>query len=447
MSGRSLARARPSCLRATLGATLARIAGGLGLALSMGGCAGAGQLASSAAHAPAPTPVLVSARATDGGTIVVTDLPGWEHDSLDGVARALSRQCALTQPPAPWPALCTQLPQASDLRKWIETHFVARALIRPPIPSPVAAPVRAHPQGDSTGKKPVPEALSRAPPDQAAGGHGTASDNIGLLTGYFEPVLHGSRERTGTHQTPVYGRPADLVRRPNEERLRRQADGRLTAYPARAQIETHGLAQAPVLCWLDDPVDAFFLHIQGSGRVQLPDGRTLYLGFADHNGHRYHAIGRELIRRGELEPEAVTAQAIRTWLQAHPAQSREILHSNPRYIFFRELPARDGKAGPPGALGVALEPERSVAVDPAFVPAGALLYLDSSHPVSGVPLRRTVVAQDRGAAITGAVRADLFWGSGDEAGELAGLTRQPLRLWLLWPRGEALPDSLHRPGA
>lgn len=401
MSGRSLARARPARLGVTLSATLARIAGGLGLALSMSGCAVAAE--------PAATPLPVPTMQTD--TIAVTDLPGWENDPLDGVERALRRQCALTRPPAPWPTLCAQLPATSDLRQWIETHFVARALGQPP-----------------------------AQPD--AGSSGT-----GLLTGYFEPLLHGSRERTGVHQTPVYGRPSDLIVGADGARLRRAADGSLSAYPARARIETHGLAQAPVLCWLDDPVDAFFLHIQGSGRVQLPDGRTLYLGFADHNGHRYHAIGRELIRRGELEPEAVTAQSIRAWLQAHPAQSREILHSNPRYIFFRELSARSGSAGPPGALGVALEPGRSVATDPAFIPAGALLYLDSSHPVNGAPLRRTVVAQDRGAAITGAVRVDLFWGSGDEAGELAGLTRQPLRLWLLWPREEALPEGFRRPGA
>lgn len=400
------------------------IAGCLGLVLSMLQAEAAPTASAANRAASAPT-----------GVVAVTDLPGWDDDTLDGVHPALRRQCALARPPAPWPALCAQLPRADGLRPWIERHFVARPLVQPAAPSAAGFQT----DGGITRMKPGPGPAQErpgTPPDQATTGKRAGPPETGLLTGYFEPVLHGTRERTGAHQTPVYGRPSDLVSAPDGTRLRRQADGRLTAYPARAQIETDGLTQAPVLCWLDDPVDAFFLHVQGSGRVQLPDGRVLHLGFADHNGHRYHAIGRELIRRGEMAPEAVTAQSIRAWLQTHPGQRRAILHSNPRYIFFRELPARSGSAGPPGALGVALEPGRSVATDPAFVPAGALLYLDSTHPATGAPLRRTVVSQDRGAAITGAVRADLFWGSGDEAGDLAGLTRQPLRLWLLSPREE-----------
>jgi len=214
-------------------------------------------------------------------------------------------------------------------------------------------------------------------------------------------------------------------------------------YPTRAQIENEGLPAASVLLWIDDPIEAFFLHVQGSGRVRLPDGSIVRIGFADHNGHRYRSIGRELIERGAMDAEAVDAASIRAWLRANPAQARGVMQANPRYIFFRELPApavATASAGPPGSLGVALTPMRSVATDPAFVPPGALLFVDGTHPESGAPLRRAVVSQDRGAAIVGAVRADLFWGSGDEAGRLAGLARQPMRMWLLWPKG-ALPPG------
>jgi membrane-bound lytic murein transglycosylase A len=236
---------------------------------------------------------------------------------------------------------------------------------------------------------------------------------------------------------PLLARPADLVALPDGSRSQVR-DGRPAGpYPTRAQIEGQGLAQADALLWLDDPVEAFFLHVQGSGRVRLPDGTIVRVGFADHNGRAYRAIGRVLIERGALAPEAVDAAAIRAWLRAHPAQAREVMHANPRYIFFRERPpATSDTAGPPGSLGVPLTPMRSVATDPGCVPPGALLFVDGSYPETGAPLRRVVVSQDRGAAIVGAVRADLFWGSGDEAGRLAGLARQPMRMWLLLPKGE-----------
>ncbi|MCO5101336.1 MAG: MltA domain-containing protein [Burkholderiaceae bacterium] len=325
-------------------------------------------------------------------------LPGWGDDDLRGVREALARQCALARPPPPWPKLCPQLPPDEGLERWLADRF------------------RAWPLAGADGRR------------------------EGLLTGYYEPIVHGTRTRVRATQVPLLARPADLVALADGTRQRLR-DGRPAgAYPSRANIENDGLPEARALLWLDDPIEAFFLHVQGSGRVRLPDGSIVRVGFADHNGHAYRAIGRVLIERGALAPDAVDAAAIRAWLRAHPGQAREVMQANPRYVFFRELPSTTpDTAGPPGSLGVALTPTRSVATDPAFVAPGALLFVDGSHPASGAPLRRVVVSQDRGAAIVGAVRADLFWGSGDEAGRLAGLARQPMRMWLLLPRDETPP--------
>lgn len=231
---------------------------------------------------------------------------------------------------------------------------------------------------------------------------------------------------------------------PDGTRLRARvlADGSpgdLRPYPTREEIETGRLLAGQELAWLDDPVEAFFLHVQGSGRVRLRDGGELRVGFADHNGQPYRSIGRELIERGALAGGQVDAEAIKRWLRANPAEAAVVMRTNRRYVFFRELPA--GEGGPPGALAVPLTPMRSVATDPAHVPAGALLFVDSTHPEDGSPLRRLLVSQDRGAAIVGAARADLYWGSGDEAGRLAGRTKQRARFWLLRP-----VDSMPPPG-
>jgi len=342
-------------------------------------------------------------------------LPGWDGDTLAGLHRAIEHQCALPRPPQPWPALCPALPRAGALKAWLGANFVAWPLAR-------------------------------------------ADGAPGLLTGYYEPVLEGSRSREHDGQAPLYQPPLDLVRGPDGSRLRAVASrgatssanarassdavaatGALQPYPARAEIEAGRLLEGRELVWLDDPVEAFFLQVQGSGRVRLRDGSTMRVGFADHNGQPYYPIGRELVARGVLAPEAVDADAIKAWLRAHPDEAGEVMRRNRRYVFFRELPGGDD--GPPGSLGVALTPMRSVATDPAQVPPGALLFIDSTHPDDGAPLQRAVLSQDRGAAITGAARADLFWGSGDAAGRLAGRTKQPLRMWLLWPKGLINPSS------
>lgn len=246
----------------------------------------------------------------------------------------------------------------------------------------------------------------------------SAGSDEGMFTGYYEPILSGSWRRTAVHTYPLYRPPGG---------------GR--KLPSRAEIEAGALAGRGLeLVWVSDPIAAFFLHIQGSGRVQLDDGTVLRIGYAGQNGHTYFPIGRELIRRGEILPERMSMQAIRGWLDANPEQAPALMNLNPSYVFFRIL---DGD-GPIGAQGVALTPGRSLAVDPSFVPYGVPIWLDTNDPAGGVPLRRLVVAQDTGGAIKGPVRGDVFWGAGDDAELRAGLMKEAGRYYLLLPRAAGL---------
>ena len=276
----------------------------------------------------------------------------------------------------------------------------------------------------------------------------------GLITGYYEPVLRGSRTRTDRFRHPVYGVPEDIVAveldSVNPElkglRLRGRLEGnRLVPYWSRAQIEAESQAplRAPVLVWVEDPVELFFLQIQGSGRIELASGERLRLGYADQNGHPFRSMGRYLIQRGELSLEQSSMQGIKAWAAANPRKLREVLDFNPSYVFFREMPpaeaAPDVADGPIGSLGAPLTPGYSLAIDPRSVPLGAPVFLNSTLPLSAQPLHRLMAAQDTGGAIRGPVRADFFWGTGNEAGALAGRMRQQGRIWILWPRGEPLP--------
>jgi len=307
------------------------------------------------------------------------------------------------------------------------------------------------------------ESVDVADDSAAAASGGAASGTTvtppsfeGLITGYYEPLLRGSRERSERFVIPIRGRPDDLLvldlgsAYPETKNLRMRgrlvtsAKGppRVVPYGDRTEIEN----QTPVkpLAWVDDPVDAFFLEIQGSGRVRLEDGSVLRVGYSDQNGRPYYPIGRDLIRRGALQAGTATAPAIRDWLRTHPDQARSVMATNPSFVFFRELPApSEADEGPPGALGVALTPMRSVAIDPKALPLGTMLYVSTNHPGREGALERVVVAQDTGGAIRGPVRADFFWGfdavEGQSAADLAGRMRSPGRLWLLWPRGETAP--------
>ncbi|MBW7902125.1 MAG: murein transglycosylase A [Rhodocyclaceae bacterium] len=268
----------------------------------------------------------------------------------------------------------------------------------------------------------------------------------GLVTGYYEPLLAGSRRRDAVNRHPLHAVPQDLLTIDlgdvlpdlKNRRLRgRLVGNKVVPYWSRAELGERD-AVAPVLLWVEDAVEAFFLQIQGSGRVRLPSGELVRVGYADQNGHPYHSIGRVLIERGELRPGEASMQGIQAWARANPQKLDELLNANPSYVFFRELPSKFGpEDGPPGALGVPLVAERTIAVDPRHVPLGAPVFLATTRPNSDEPLRRLVMAQDTGGAIKGVVRADFFWGFGAEAGAQAGRMKQRGRIWVLLPPGAA----------
>ena len=266
----------------------------------------------------------------------------------------------------------------------------------------------------------------------------------GIITGYYEPELKGALAPDETHRWPLYGRPDDLVRADlgqfdkdlaGKSVLGRVSDsGELVPYYSRAEIDAGVLeGRGLELLWLDDPVDAFLLHVQGSGRVRLSDGSSLGVGFAASNGLSYTGIGKVMIAEGLLEPGQGSIQGIRSWLRDNPAKGQEIMQRNARYIFFADT----GDAGPFGAQGVTLTAGRSLAVDTRYLPLGVPLWLDTTWPGSDRPLQRLVVAQDKGAAIKGQVRGDFFWGTGEAALEQAGRMKEPGRYHLLLPRSVA----------
>ena len=262
----------------------------------------------------------------------------------------------------------------------------------------------------------------------------------GTVTGYYEPLIKGDRKRTAKARFPVYAAPDDLIvvdlssvyPELKSLRLRGQLQGnKVVPYPTRAEIENDSFKGKPI-AWADDAVELFFLQIQGSGRIELPDGTHLRIGYADQNGHPYKSIGKLLVERGELKLEEASMQRIKAWGEANPDKLSELLNSNPSYVFFRELP--NGLSGPLGALGVPLTAGRSIAIDPKFIPLGAPVFLSTTWPNSPQPLNRLMMAQDTGGAIRGAVRADFYWGFGAAAGEQAGRMKQSGRMWVLLPR-------------
>ena len=340
------------------------------------------------------------------------DLPGWGDDDLTAAWPAFLQSCrALASKPKwlLWRAACAEaktLPanDGAALRRFFEARFAPYLLTNP---------------------------------------DGTTS---GLITGYYEPLLRGSRRRSATFSQAVLGVPADLLTIELADvlpdlkgmRLRGRLQGnKVIPYYSRADINARESSYADrVLLWVDDAVELFFLQIQGSGRVRLPDGSMVRLGYADQNGHPYQSIGRVLIERGELKPEQASMQGIQAWARANPEKLNELLNANPSYVFFREVAAKAGE-GPQGALGVPLSAERSIAVDPRQVPLGAPVFLATTQPASATPLRQLMLAQDTGGAIRGVVRADFFWGFGEQAGNKAGKMKQQGQMWVLLPPGVA----------
>ena len=266
----------------------------------------------------------------------------------------------------------------------------------------------------------------------------------GLVTGYYEPLIQGSRTQTARARFPIYAVPDDLITvdlanvYPELKNLRlrgKLVDRKIVPFPSRSEIESSGLGgslKAKTLAWAEDAVELFFMQIQGSGRVALPDGTHLRLGYADQNGHPYKSIGKLLVERGELTLDQASMQSIKEWGMKNPDKLPALLAANPSYVFFRELP--EGLPGPLGALGVPVTAGRSIAVDPKFIPLGAPVFLATTLPNSDTPLNRLMMAQDTGGAIRGGVRADFFWGFGTEAGEMAGKMKQKGRMWVLLPQ-------------
>jgi membrane-bound lytic murein transglycosylase A len=341
------------------------------------------------------------------------DLPGWQEDDLAAAWPAYRASCGvLCNKHEAWREVCAQAAQidANDtvaMRRHFETLFRPYRMTQP--------------DGGSTG----------------------------LVTGYYEPLLRGSRNRQGAFVYPLYAAPDDLLTidlgavapETKNIRLRGRVEGRkIIPYYSRAEIES---GTAPLagkeLVFVDDVIEAFFLQIQGSGRVQLEDGTMLRVGYADQNGHPYQSIGRYLLDKGELQPGQASMQNIQAWARANPARLQELLNHNASYVFFREL--REQQGGPIGALGIAIEPERSIAVDPRYVTLGAPVWLTTTRPNSSTPMRRLMLAQDTGGAIRGPVRADFFWGFGQAAGEEAGRMRQNGEMWVLLPLNYPLPPQ------
>jgi membrane-bound lytic murein transglycosylase A len=332
-------------------------------------------------------------------------LSGWQHDELAAAWPAVRASCSTLIRQTAWKRSCEEAgrlggtPDGSTVRQFFETHFT---------------------------------------PWQLTNADGTTT---GLVTGYYEPLIRGSRTRSPRSVWPIHGVPQDMLTielgdvYPELKGMRlrgRLVGNKVLPYWNRQQLSERQVP-APVLLWADDPIELFFLQVQGSGRVQLPDGNLVRIGYADQNGHPYQSIGRWLVSQGELTLDKASMEGIKRWAQDNPQRLNELLNTNPSYVFFREMPSASG--GPVGALGVPLSEGRSIAVDPRYVPLGAPVFMSTTYPLSDKPLERLVVAQDTGGAIKGVVRADFFWGFGAEAGREAGKMRQQGRMWVLLPAG------------
>lgn len=334
-------------------------------------------------------------------------LPAWDKDEVKEAWPAFQASCNVLIRRADWHKICTaarnvDAKDSAAVRRFFEQYLV---------------------------------------PHQVINNDGT---NTGLVTGYYEPLLRGARKQGGSFQVPLHGAPDDMV---NVElasvypelrglRLRGRMEGsKLVPYYTREELSRSRVLSGKELVWVDDPIDAFFLQVQGSGRVFLTDTQeTVRVAYADQNGHPYKSIGRYLIDKGELAAHQASAQGIKAWAAANPSRLQELLNANPSYVFFKLEKMEGPEVGPKGALGVPLTPQRSIAVDPQFVPLGVPVYLSTTQPNSTVPLQRLVMAQDTGSAIKNPVRADFFWGFGAEAGELAGRMKQRGTMWVLLPK-------------
>ena len=312
------------------------------------------------------------------------DLDGWANDDHAAALSVFKNTCADMDEPD-WSSLCAMAFDTTDARQFFELFF--RPLL-------------------------------------------ITDGSDALFTGYFEPELSGSPVRTARFQYPLYRMPPEAQ------------DTR--PWLTRREILTSGVMEGRGLeiAWVDDPVELFFLQVQGSGRIRFPDGRMIRVGYGGANGHTYQSIGKELVRRGTYQAHQVSADVIKNWVRRNPFEGQELLFHNDSYVFFREVSQVPADQGPLGAMNRSITPMRSIAVDPAYTPLGAPVWIEKD---GDDPLRRLMIAQDTGSAIKGAQRADVFFGTGDAAGQQAGRVKDPGRMIVLMPIQRAyafLPESM-----
>jgi membrane-bound lytic murein transglycosylase A len=316
-------------------------------------------------------------------------LPGWQEDDLSQVWPAWLKSCdALRKRSGEvnWRQVCAQATSVSSrdsqaIRRYFENNFQAYEI------------------------------------------RNSSGSETGLITGYYEPVMNGSQTRTSIYNVPLYAYPNTWKKsQPNPG-------------PPRAELMSSGMLKGSEIAWVQDPVAAAFMQIQGSGKVRLENGRVLRLGYAGTNDQPFKSFAQWLLDRKEITRSEATMQGISQWAKRNPDRVNEMLNANPRFVFFKELPGNvEADLGPNGALGVPLTSERSIAVDLQAMPLGAPVFLATTKPLSSQPLQKLVMAQDTGKAIVGGVRADYYWGSGDVAGEMAGRMKQNGKMWVLLPR-------------
>lgn len=341
--------------------------------------------------------------------LTLNQLPGWQQDSLIEVWSAFLKSCIVLRNGTnrDWLDVCqeAQLIRPTDedvIRAFLETRFFARQLL-------------------------TEENLSK-----------------GLITGYYEPLLLGSFTKTSRFRYPIYKKPRDLLTvelqglypelqgRPVRARLKGK---RVVPYYSRSEIhDGRNPLAGHELLWVDNIVDLFFLHVQGSGRVRLTSGKEVRVGYSDQNGHPYESLGGQLVRLGALELEQVNLYSIKSWLAQNPKKVQHMLNKNPSYIFFDIKKEKLG--GPIGSLGVPLTAERSIAIDQKYVSLGSPVWLSTKLPGEQGNYQRLMMSQDTGGAIKGSIRADVFFGKGKKAEELAGHMKQEGELFVLYPHSQ-----------
>ena len=335
------------------------------------------------------TPTSYSSSIASFNAVSWQALPGWQDDDLSQAWPAWLKSCDVLRKRSGevnWRQVCTQATSLSpsdtqSIRRYFESNFQAYEI------------------------------------------RNSSGSETGLITGYYEPVMNGSQTRTSTYNVPLYAYPNTWKKsRPNPG-------------PTRAELISSGVLQGSEIAWVQDPVAAASMQIQGSGKIRLQDGRILRLGFAGTNEQPFKSSAQWLIDRKEMTRSEASMQGISQWAKRNPDRVNEMLNANPRFVFFKELPSNvDADLGPNGALGIPLTSERSIAIDLQAMPLGAPVFLATTKPLSNQPMQKLVMAQDTGKAIVGGVRADYYWGSGDAAGEIAGRMKQNGKMWLLLPR-------------